>query len=86
MARRLFIARAAARDLHAVRQWLRQGGAGLRAAARLRHIHAAIRELRRSPTRWPVCDHPGLREFSVEGHRVIYAVKPDTGENATTGD
>jgi hypothetical protein len=31
-------------------------------------------------------DHPGRREMSCEGHRVVYRVDPDTGSNATAGD
>jgi plasmid stabilization system protein ParE len=36
--------------------------------------------------RWPPGDHPGTREFTVEGYRVIYAMRPETGDNATAGD
>jgi hypothetical protein len=31
-------------------------------------------------------EHENTRELSVEGHRVVYAVTPDTGSNATAGD
>ena len=31
-------------------------------------------------------DQPGTREVSSEGHRIIYAVEPDTGRNTDAGD
>ena len=49
------------------------------------HIDRAIRDLKRSPMQWPFGDHPGAREFTVEGYRIVYQVTPDTGENATCG-
>jgi hypothetical protein len=29
---------------------------------------------------------PGTREISVDGHRIVYVVVPDTGSNVTAGD
>jgi hypothetical protein len=29
---------------------------------------------------------PGTRELPVEGHRIVYEVHPDTGNNVTAGD
>jgi plasmid stabilization system protein ParE len=68
-----------------VEDWLTQAGAGARASRRLEHIIAAVLGLADHP-----CLHPqrerGRREFSVEGHRVVYRVTPDTGRSATAGD
>jgi hypothetical protein len=30
--------------------------------------------------------HPGRREFTSEGFRIVYRVRPDTGLNETAGD
>jgi plasmid stabilization system protein ParE len=72
-------------DLSAVETWLTQPGAGQRARQRLERIIAALEGLREHP-----CRHQqtgtGRREFTVEGYRVRYRVKPDTGRNATAGN
>ncbi len=75
---------AAAQDLTSARRWFTQPGAGAIAARRLRRILAAINRLADHP-----CRHPREgrnREFSVERHRVVYRVIPDTGRDATAGD
>jgi plasmid stabilization system protein ParE len=77
---------AAEEDLEAIRAWLSQPGSGPRARARRRVIARAIRDLVRHPSRYPVGDHQGIRERPVEGHRVLYAVEPDTGNDRTAGD
>ncbi|WP_295708346.1 type II toxin-antitoxin system RelE/ParE family toxin [uncultured Brevundimonas sp.] len=61
-------------DLLAVRRWLNQPGSGLRARLRLAKISRALTELRFAPHRWPIGDHPGVRERAVEGHRIFYRV------------
>lgn len=83
-ARVVRLTRGAARDLTGVRAWFSQPGAGATAAGRLQHIARAIEDLAEHP-----CRHPrerDRREFSVERHRVIYRVIPDTGRDATAGD
>ena len=74
------------RDLAAARQWLTQPGAGVRAARRLAALAAAVQDLQKHPCRWPVGELAGLRGRQVEGHRIVYEVRPDTGDDATAGD
>ncbi|MGH1589758.1 type II toxin-antitoxin system RelE/ParE family toxin [Methylobacterium phyllosphaerae] len=73
------ISRAAAADLMAAREWLRQPGAGGKAAERLTQIGRALRALRHDPLLWPEGEHPGTRSRSVAGYRIIYAI---TGHEA----
>lgn len=73
-------------DLDGIRGWLSQPGSGATAGRRLGTILAAIRRLRRTPCLFAFGDHPGVRELSVAGHRVMYVVEPDTGRSATAGD
>lgn len=68
-----------------VEAWLTQAGAGPRALRRLEHIIAAVLGLADHPCRHPQSER-GRREFSIEGHRVIYQVTPDTGRDATAGN
>jgi plasmid stabilization system protein ParE len=84
--RQLTIAAAAVRDLDAARRWLTQPGAGARAARRLAALAAAVQDLQEHPCRWPVGELAGLRGRHVEGHRIVYEVAPDTGDDATAGD
>jgi plasmid stabilization system protein ParE len=84
--RRLEITEPALDDLAAARRWLRQPGAGQAAARRLRHIERALTELRTGPCRWPYSEHEGARERVVEGYKIVYEVRPDTGDNASAGD
>jgi len=84
--RRLIVADAATEDLASIRVWLRQPGAGSRAARRLLQILTAIHELRTAPCLWPLGEHAGVRERAVEGYMVMYNVQPDTSDNATAGD
>ncbi|MDR3506723.1 MAG: type II toxin-antitoxin system RelE/ParE family toxin [Caulobacteraceae bacterium] len=86
MPRQIRLSETAKADLLAARQWLTQSGAGGRAKARLRRITEAIKDLRRHPCRWPVGDHPGVRERPVEGYRLMYEVAPDTGNDRSAGD
>jgi plasmid stabilization system protein ParE len=76
---------AARLDLEAAFEWLSQPGSGRRAQRRIQHIAAAIDRLVEHPCRHPRSRH-GRREFTVEGHRVVYRVTPDTGRDATGGD
>lgn len=73
-------------DLETVERWLTQPGACNLARRRLRAIRAAIQSLRQAPCRHPLGDRVGIREMTVERHRVLYSVHPDTGRNATAGD
>lgn len=68
-----------------VEAWLTQAGAGPRALRRLEHIIAAIVGLADHPCRHSQSER-GRREFSIEGHRVVYRVTLDTGRSATAGD
>ena len=86
MPRSIRLSPAAEEDLEAIRAWLSQPGSGPRAWARRRAIAQAIRDLARHPSRYPVGEHEGVRGRSVEGHRVLYAVVPDTGDDRTAGD
>ncbi|MBV8359974.1 MAG: type II toxin-antitoxin system RelE/ParE family toxin [Deltaproteobacteria bacterium] len=75
----------AARDLEHITQWLTQPGSGPRAHERLRRLSRAIRALVDAPCQWPPGEHSGTRELPCEGHRVIYRIDPDTGDNTTAG-
>ncbi|MBX3483523.1 type II toxin-antitoxin system RelE/ParE family toxin [Phenylobacterium sp.] len=86
MLRSLVLSDKAKAELGAAKRWLRQPGAGIRAAARLRRIAEALSDLRRHPCRWPESEHRGVRERSIEGYRILYEVTPDTGRDATAGD
>lgn len=84
--RQLIITVAAVRDLAAARRWLTQPGAGARAARRLAALATAVQDLQGHPCRWPVGELAGLRQRHVEGHRIVYEVAPDTGNDATAGN
>lgn len=87
MPRALIYAPRARDDLWAVRRWLTQPGSGPVAKRKLIAILAAIETLRDHPCRFPVCDHPGIRELPCAGgYRVLYRVVPDTGRTETAGD
>lgn len=85
LTRTVRISEQAASDLAGIERWFTQPGSGVRAARRLQHIFNAIDELAEHP-----CLHArnkrSEREFSVEGHRVRYRVRPDTSHDATAGD
>jgi plasmid stabilization system protein ParE len=76
----------AAQDLDAIHRWQTQPGAGGAASRRLRAIISAIRQLEEIPCLHVRGRRPGTREMSVEGHRVVYRVSADSGDNATAGD
>lgn len=87
MPRTLSYAPRAREDLEAIRRWLTQPGSGPRARRRLATIRAAINRLREHPCRYPVGQHPGVRELPYEGgYRALYEVLPDTGGDDTAGD
>jgi len=67
-------------------RWLSQPGSGPRARRRALHIRADINALANHPCLFALGDHPGRREFTSEGYRIVYIVRPDTGLNATAGD
>jgi plasmid stabilization system protein ParE len=50
------------------------------------HIRSDIDALAEHPCLFAVGPHPGRREFSSEGYRIIYRVVPDTGLNETAGN
>ncbi|WP_238225332.1 type II toxin-antitoxin system RelE/ParE family toxin [Methylorubrum aminovorans] len=76
--RRLILSREAALDIEAARRWLRQPGAGRRAAERLRQIRVVILELRTAPLRWPFGEHDGVREAGAGSYRILYQVEPES--------
>jgi plasmid stabilization system protein ParE len=85
--RRLSYTEKAGYDLDAVRRWLTQPGAGPAARRRLSAVRADIRRLKQYPCRYPVGQHPGVREMACAGgYRVLYRVAPDTGRDETAGD
>jgi plasmid stabilization system protein ParE len=84
--RRLIYAPRALDDLDAMYRWQTQPGSGAAAIRRLRAIRDAIRRLKQHPCRYPVGQHPGVRELPSEGYRVMYRVVPDTGRDETAGD
>ena len=87
MPRTLRYTMAAIADLDAIRRWQMQPGAGAASLRRLRRLRAAIQRLRQDPARYPVGEHPGVREMPTEsGHRVMYVVTPDTGHRDGAGD
>ena len=79
MAFRIRITCAAATDLVHVRRWLRQPGAGEKAAHRLARINEAVRDLRHNALLWAEAEFEGTRSRSVAGHRILYAVKDEGG-------
>jgi plasmid stabilization system protein ParE len=85
--RRLIYAPLARDDLDAIRRWLTQAGSGQRARRRLAAIRAAINRVREHPCRYPVGQHPDVRELPCGGgYRAMYQVYPDTGHDETAGD
>lgn len=86
MPRDLRYADRAIADLEAVVDWQTQPGSGAAAVRRVKAIRAAIERLRDVPCLHVHGEHPGTREMSCQGHRVIYEVVPDTGRNATAGN
>ncbi len=86
MASKVILSLVALSDLNQAKQWLSQPGAGETAKRKLRAIRGAIRQLSETPSRWPVRDHPGVRESPIEGYRVMYEVFPDTGDDSTAGN
>lgn len=87
MPRRLSYTEKAGDDLDAARRWLTQPGAGPIARRRLAAIRTAIRRLKQHPCRYPVGQHPGVRELPCAGgYRALYRVIPDTGRDETAGD
>jgi plasmid stabilization system protein ParE len=49
-------------------------------------IWASIEQLVDHPCLFAFGPHSGRREFTSEGHRIIYRVRPDTGSNETAGN
>ena len=87
MPRRLIYAPRALADLDAMQRWQTQPGSGPAATRRVWRIRAAIRRLKQHPCRYPVGQHPGVRELPCDGgYRALYRVIPDTGRDETAGD
>jgi hypothetical protein len=57
-----------------VRRWQFQPGSGPAARRRVEAILNTIGRLRRYPCLYALGDHPGTREVSSEGHRIVYVV------------
>jgi len=70
----------------AIRRWQTQPGSGAAAKQRVKTIVAAIRRLRRTPCLYGGGELPGTRELAAAGHRIVYQVDPDTGDNRTAGN
>ena len=66
------------RDLNGIQRWLTQPGSGLRARLTISRITRALTELQFAPYRWPMSEHPGVRQRLVEGHTVIYRIDDAT--------
>ncbi len=74
-------------DLDAAALWLTQPGSGPRAGRTLAAIRAGIGRLRQHPCRYPVGQHPEVRELPCAGgYRALYRVHPDTGRDETAGN
>jgi plasmid stabilization system protein ParE len=87
VSRALIYAPEALADLEAATGWLTQPGSGPAGWRRLANIWIAIERLREHPCRYPVGDHPGVRELPCPGGwRAFYEVEPDTGRNDDAGD
>ena len=86
MPRRVSLSDQAAADLDAIYRWQLQPGSGAAARRRLRTIRDTIERLGRQPYIYPRSDHPGTREVSSQGHRIVYEVDPDTGRNDDDGE
>jgi plasmid stabilization system protein ParE len=84
--RTLVLAEAAIDDLEQIYRWYSQPGAGAVAARRIRAIRSAVRGVVDHPCRYRRGQHVGTRELTIQGHVVVYEVRPDTGEDATAGD
>lgn len=87
MPRRLRYTEVARGDLDAIRSWLTQPGAGVKARQRLAAIRRVIARLAPHPCRYPVGSHPGTRELPCEdGYRALYRIVADIGRDETAGD
>lgn len=87
MPRKLEYTDEAIEDLETIRRWLTQPGSGPRAWRRLAAIRAAINRLREHPCRYPIGEHPGVRELPcVGGYRAMYEIYPDADHDETAGD
>lgn len=87
MARKVTTAPQAAEALRRARGWLTQTGAGLNGQARWDALRTARSRLRDHPYLGaPSAEQPGLRQFVVSEHRIIYRMDPDTGDGATAGN
>jgi plasmid stabilization system protein ParE len=49
-------------------------------------LAAALQDLLEAPCRWPVHEHPQVRERPVGEYRIMYEVVNDTGDTETAGD
>jgi plasmid stabilization system protein ParE len=73
-------------DLIAIRSRLTQASSGPAARRRLRAIRTAINRPREDSCRYPVGEHPGVRERPCSGgYGALYKVRPDTGRDDTAG-
>ena len=73
-------------DLSTIRRWQTQPGSGWAAKRCVQAILQAVTGLGEAPCRCARGAMLGTRELGIEGHRVVYQVTPDTGDNATAGD
>ncbi len=86
MARKVDLLPRAKRDLERLREWLRQPGAGPKAAREFSEVRDAVRILRQQPVTPPRSAIPGFREKVIHGCKILYRVDPDTHRNTDAGD
>lgn len=88
MARRVRYTVQARLDLRRAAARLNHPGAGRRAQRTKERLAAALGALIDHPLRHSPVDHPGVREWPVEGHRIMYVVDVsiDADGNELAGD
>ncbi len=87
MARRLIVAPQARNALADARKWLLQPGSGPAGRAKWIALRDAPKLLLLDPCKGArYADLEGMRQYVVAGHRILYELRPDTGDSTTAGD